>query len=277
MTPLIIALVSFATALVTGVLLSKAFFTAQNLKDSISRDVHHESLSNQRKRYRKQLLTLHNKAQKKLTAQREKISDQNRKIGAIESASGRTNSTKEFYDAKHVESLYVEIAVLRENLDTRDERVGALEMEIRENHVKAQELLTNLNAWKNRVSPLMKKLHEQRELIDGMRGSKAPEESSEIQETAESHGGEENGTEARSEDRSDDLKKIRGIGPALERRLNTTGVRRFEQIAEMSEEDLMDLAAKISISPAVAERGKWIQQARSLQDVERSPVVRPAS
>ena len=277
MTSLIIALASFATALVTGVLLSKAFFTAQNLKDSISRDVHHESLSKQRKGYRKQLLTLHNKAQKKLTAQRRKITDQTRTIDSLESASARTNSTKEFYDAKHVESLYVEIVVLRENLDTRDERVGALEMEIRDNHVKTQELLTNLNAWKNRVSPLMKKLHEQRELIDDMQRSKDSEETFEIQETVEPHGGEESGAESRSEDRPDDLKKIRGIGPALERRLNTTGVRRFKQIAEMSEQDLLDLAAKISISPAVAERGKWIQQARSLQDIERSPVVQPTT
>ena len=270
MTPLIIALVSFATALVAGLLLSKAFFTAQSLKDSVSRDIHHESLSKQRKRYRKQLLTLHNKAQKKITVMRKKIADRDRKIDALESASGSTNATKEFYDAKHVESLHVEIAVLRENLETRDERIAALDIEIRENHIKALELQNNLNAWKVRISPLTKKLHEQRELIDRFQTSADPHEINELDDTVALN--QANKIDSPVEDRPDDLKKIRGIGPVLERRLNTTGVSRFEQIAEMSTQDLMDLAARISISPAVAQRDNWIQQARSLQNLVDSSV-----
>lgn len=270
MTPLIIALVSFATALVAGLLLSKAFFTAQSLKDSVSRDIHHESLSKQRKRYRKQLLTLHNKAQKKITVMRKKIADRDRKIDALESASGSTNSTKEFYDAKHVESLHVEIAVLRENLETRDERIAVLDIEIRENHIKALELQNNLNAWKVRISPLTKKLHEQRELIDRIQTSAEPHEINELDDTVALN--QANKIDSPVEDRPDDLKKIRGIGPVLERRLNTTGVSRFEQIAEMSTQDLMDLATRISISPAVAQRDNWIQQARSLQNLVDSSV-----
>lgn len=270
MTPLIIALVSFATALVAGLLLSKAFFTAQSLKDSVSRDIHHESLSKQRKRYRKQLLTLHNKAQKKITVMRKKIADRDRKIDALESASGSTNSTKEFYDAKHVESLHVEIAVLRENLETRDERIAVLDIEIRENHIKALELQNNLNAWKVRISPLTKKLHEQRELIDRIQASAEPHEINELDDTVALN--QANKIDSPVEDRPDDLKKIRGIGPVLERRLNTTGVSRFEQIAEMSTQDLMDLATRISISPAVAQRDNWIQQARSLQNLVDSSV-----
>lgn len=270
MTPLIIALVSFATALVAGLLLSKAFFTAQSLKDSVSRDIHHESLSKQRKRYRKQLLTLHNKAQKKITVMRKKIADRDRKIDALESASGSTNSTKEFYDAKHVESLHVEIAVLRENLETRDERIAVLDIEIRENHIKALELQNNLNAWKVRISPLTKKLHEQRELIDRIQTSAEPHEINELDDTVALN--QANKIDSPVEDRPDDLKKIRGIGPVLERRLNTTGVSRFEQIAEMSTQDLMDLATRISISPAVAQRDNWIQQARSLQNLVDSSI-----
>jgi predicted flap endonuclease-1-like 5' DNA nuclease/uncharacterized membrane protein len=270
MTPLIIALVSFATALVAGLLLSKAFFTAQSLKDSVSRDIHHESLSKQRKRYRKQLLTLHNKAQKKITVMRKKIADRDRKIDALESASGSTNSTKEFYDAKHVESLHVEIAVLRENLETRDERIAVLDIEIRENHIKALELQNNLNAWKVRISPLTKKLHEQRELIDRIQTSAESHEINELDDTVALN--QANKIDSPVEDRPDDLKKIRGIGPVLERRLNTTGVSRFEQIAEMSTQDLMDLATRISISPAVARRDNWIQQARSLQNLVDSSI-----
>ena len=267
MTPLIIALVSFATALVAGLLLGKAFFTAQSLKDSVSRDLHYGSLKKQRNRYRKQLLALHEKAQKKIAVLRERIARRDRKIEALESASDDTNSTQKFYDAKHVESLRVEIAVLRENLGTRDERIGVLDIEIRESHIRAQELLDDLNAWKERVSPLTKKLHEQRELIDSIQHSADPQANEIPDATIET-----NEIDYPVENRRDDLKKIRGIGPALERRLNTTGVSRFEQIADMSTQDLMNLARKISISPVVAERDNWIEQARSLQNGTKSPL-----
>jgi predicted flap endonuclease-1-like 5' DNA nuclease len=265
MTPLIIALVSFATALVAGLLLGKAFFTTQSLKDSVSRDLHYGSLKKQRNRYRKQLLALHEKAQKKIAVLRERIARRDRKIEALESASGDMNSTKKFYDAKHVESLRVEIAVLRENLGTRDERIGVLAIEIRESHIRAQELLDDLNAWKERVSPLTKKLHEQRELIDSIQHSADPQANEIPDATIET-----NEIDYPVENRRDDLKKIRGIGPALERRLNTTGVSRFEQIADLSTQDLMNLARKISISPVVAERDNWIEQARSLQNGTKS-------
>jgi predicted flap endonuclease-1-like 5' DNA nuclease len=270
MTPLIIALVSFATALVAGLLLSKAFFTAQSLKGSVSRDLHYDSLKTQRKRYRKQLLTLHEKAQKKIAVLRERIAERDRKIEALKSASANTNSTKEFYDAKHVESLHVEIAVLRENLETRDERIGVLDIEIREGHIRTQELLNDLNGWKERVSPLTKKLHEQRELIDSIQHSADPHTTDQPDATIKSNETDE--IDRLVEDQRDDLKKIRGIGPALEKRLNTTGVSRFEQIADMSTQDLMNLAKKISISPGVAERDNWIEQARSLQNGAKSSV-----
>jgi predicted flap endonuclease-1-like 5' DNA nuclease len=263
MTPLIIALVSFATALVAGVLLSKAFFTAAVLNDAVSREAHYQSLSKQRKRYRKQLITLHNRAQRKLSAQREKITDLGREIEALRKIPHTSSANKEFYDGKLVESLRVEISVLRENLEARDERIGILGIEIQESYVKAQELLTSVNTWKDRVTPLTKKLEEQRKIIDGVEDqSKIPVEASSGEESSE--------PENRILNQPDDLKKIRGIGPALERRLNTRGVNRFEQIASMTEQDLSDLAAEISVSPSVAEREIWFALARSLHDVATS-------
>ena len=64
---------------------------------------------------------------------------------------------------------------------------------------------------------------------------------------------------------TDDLKAIRGIGPALEQRLNSYGIHRFHQIANMSEQELADIAKKLAISPAIVERDEWIQQAHALQ------------
>jgi len=280
MTPLIIALVSFATALVAGLLLSKAFFTTRNLKDSVTRKVHYESLGKQRARYRNQLVILHNKAREKISALRKKITAQQREIDVLEASRPNNNSTRAFYDAKYVESLRVEIAVLRENLESRDDRIGVLNLEIRENHVNAQKLLTNLNAWKNRVAPLTRKMHEQRELIDSIQNFQEQEDHSEFDTATHDKDAtefdsqeiedQEIRTDSQVEIQPDDLKKIRGIGPALERRLNTTGVSRFQQLAELSERELSDLAEKISVSPTVAERDQWVQQARSLQSLGES-------
>ena len=246
MTPLIIALVSFATALVAGVLVSKAYFSTRT-NGLISHDAHDDLMTGQRERFREQIKSLHNAAKRGLASQKKKIDAQVREIHQLRIDAQDQASAREFYDEKLVESLRVEIGVLREHLHTRDDRIKELGIELKENHIEKQELLTKLNSLKTMVSPLTRKLHEQKELIEDIRHD-APREQ-----------------QLRREERTDDLKQIRGIGPALERRLNGTGIRRYQQIAEMTEQEIKDIAAKISISPALVVRGEWIQQARNLQ------------
>ena len=62
-------------------------------------------------------------------------------------------------------------------------------------------------------------------------------------------------------DGADDLKKIKGIGPKSEEKLNALGIYHFDQIADWNLDNARWVGAALA-SPGRIERGKWIQQAR---------------
>lgn len=73
---------------------------------------------------------------------------------------------------------------------------------------------------------------------------------------------------AEAEDGSlrDDLKMIKGIGPAIQKTLNEMGIRRFGQIADMSEYDIDRVAQRLKGFRSRIYREDWIGQARDLQN-----------
>jgi len=64
----------------------------------------------------------------------------------------------------------------------------------------------------------------------------------------------------------DDLKMIKGVGPAIEKTLNEIGIFRFEQIADMSEYDIDRVAKRLRGFHSRIYREDWIGQARDLLD-----------
>lgn len=68
-----------------------------------------------------------------------------------------------------------------------------------------------------------------------------------------------------SDSARDDLKAIKGVGPAIERTLNDLGIYRFNQIAEMSEYDIDRVAQQLKGFRSRIYREDWIGQARDLQ------------
>jgi predicted flap endonuclease-1-like 5' DNA nuclease len=66
-------------------------------------------------------------------------------------------------------------------------------------------------------------------------------------------------------DANDDLKAIKGVGPAIEKTLNDLGIYRFNQIAEMSEYDIDRVAQQLKGFRSRIYREDWIGQARDLQ------------
>ena len=62
----------------------------------------------------------------------------------------------------------------------------------------------------------------------------------------------------------DDLKLIKGVGPAIEKTLNELGIFRFHQIAEMSEYDIDRVARRLKGFRTRIYREDWIGQARDL-------------
>ena len=73
------------------------------------------------------------------------------------------------------------------------------------------------------------------------------------------------GGHAESVDGRDNLQRIKGVGPAIEKTLNDLGIYRFNQIAEMSEYDIDRVARELRGFRSRIYREDWIGQARSLQ------------
>jgi predicted flap endonuclease-1-like 5' DNA nuclease/uncharacterized protein YoxC len=64
----------------------------------------------------------------------------------------------------------------------------------------------------------------------------------------------------------DNLKLIKGVGPAIEKTLNEMGISRFDQIAQMSEYDIDRVAHRLKGFRSRIYREDWIGQARDLHD-----------
>lgn len=67
------------------------------------------------------------------------------------------------------------------------------------------------------------------------------------------------------EGEADDLKKISGVGPVLEKRLNELGIFHFWQVAKFEERDI-ELVNEAMSFPGRIERDEWIDQAKNLAE-----------
>jgi large subunit ribosomal protein L21 len=63
----------------------------------------------------------------------------------------------------------------------------------------------------------------------------------------------------------DDLKKLSGVGPALEKKLIAAGVTTFAQIAAWTEADIAEFDEKLSFKGRI-EREGWVEQAKKLAE-----------
>lgn len=63
----------------------------------------------------------------------------------------------------------------------------------------------------------------------------------------------------------DDLKRIKGVGPFIEEKLNTIGIYTFDQISKFSPEDMKTVTELISFFPGRIERDDWKGQASVLK------------
>ncbi len=72
------------------------------------------------------------------------------------------------------------------------------------------------------------------------------------------------GIKSASADESDDLKKISGVGPFIEQKLNRIGIYTFEQIASMTSEQADKITEAIEFFPGRIQRDDWVGQASRL-------------
>ncbi|GAB4234619.1 MAG: hypothetical protein Kow0032_18650 [Methyloligellaceae bacterium] len=74
----------------------------------------------------------------------------------------------------------------------------------------------------------------------------------------------------------DDLKLLSGVGPALEKKLNASGVRTFAQIAAWKKADIAEFDQKLNFKGRI-EREKWVEQAKILAKGGETDFSRRAS
>ena len=72
--------------------------------------------------------------------------------------------------------------------------------------------------------------------------------------------------ERKSGDGKDDLKQIKGVGPAIEKTLNDLGIFLFNQLAEISEQEIDRVAQRLKGFRSRIYRENWIGQARDLHN-----------
>lgn len=63
--------------------------------------------------------------------------------------------------------------------------------------------------------------------------------------------------------KKDDLKKISGVGPALEKKLNALGIKSYQQIANWKAADVKKVDEKLNFKGRIQREG-WIKQAKAL-------------
>jgi len=63
--------------------------------------------------------------------------------------------------------------------------------------------------------------------------------------------------------KADDLKRIKGVGPVIEKTLNGEGVYNFQQVADFNDDNVKWVNNHISF-PGRIEREDWIGQAKAL-------------
>ena len=63
----------------------------------------------------------------------------------------------------------------------------------------------------------------------------------------------------------DDLKRIKGVGPVIEKKLKAMGVERFEQIANWTRTDVEKIDTELKFRGRI-DREDWIVQAKALAE-----------
>ena len=73
----------------------------------------------------------------------------------------------------------------------------------------------------------------------------------------------------------DDLTKIRGIGPYIQKKLNEMNISTFQQIALLTDEEIEEIGKSINYFPSRIVRDNWKESARELhREKYNEPIVR---
>lgn len=177
----------------------------------------------------------------------------------FEKAASEQKDEKIFQLSRELESWHNRLPPLIERYRVRNEEAVQLEADLAEARRRIEELETANNDDQTRIEPV----HDPDALTNGRDASNDPSE----QQSDPEPGSLE--TACHDDDQHslrDDLKQIKGVGPAIEKTLNEMGIFRLQQIADMTEYDIDRVAERLKGFHSRIYRENWIGQARELND-----------
>ncbi|MCG8369918.1 MAG: hypothetical protein MJA32_05320 [Proteobacteria bacterium] len=169
---------------------------------------------------------------------------------------------------KALENWQKRLPPLIERFRLRNAQAGRFEAELDEARERIRELETRLAGPRERETRI-EPVHDAEELTDGLEASNDPDETAVDEivtavEDAVAQNSRPGVAPEGSFDDRDDLQRIRGVGPTIEKTLNELGIFRFEQIADMGEYDIDRVARRLKGFHSRGYREDWIGQAREL-------------
>ncbi len=144
----------------------------------------------------------------------------------------------------------------REELDAAKHENLLLSGQVHRAEALADKKSRHVSTWRGRARALVKQCRQQRMIIGELRNQ--------LRQLSAKTADTELPLELPPEVHADDLKVLRGIGPALEKRLNQQGVTCYRQIAAMTHDELMQIGRSLGIGKLSSLSTEWLEQAQAL-------------
>lgn len=177
---------------------------------------------------------------------------------SVESAAGQEKDEKIFQLSRELESWHQRLPPLIERYRARDEEAVKLGADLAAARLRIAQLEGELDDNPTRIVAV----RDPGALTSGLLACN-DDADSEVNPASYVHervGGEQ------PHSLRDDLKQIKGVGPAIEKTLNDMGIYRFQQIADMTEYDIDRVAERLKGFHSRIYRENWIGQAREFTD-----------
>jgi predicted flap endonuclease-1-like 5' DNA nuclease len=178
---------------------------------------------------------------------------------------------------------------LEKRINTHQHEIAKLRRELITVENKNDTAKSRSQKWRSKLKPLARQFRQQRMIISELREELRQRELNREQEAVE-HQRELNAITsalpaepkattpvAASEplatapaeapppvEQRDNLKSLKGIGPALQKKLYNQGIFRLQQLAEMNIEELTKLGKSLGVSEKLINKNDWSKQAREL-------------
>ncbi|MBT8068089.1 MAG: hypothetical protein KJO09_12680 [Gammaproteobacteria bacterium] len=165
---------------------------------------------------------------------------------------------KIFQLSRELENWHQRLPPLLERYRERDAQAVKLEADLATAELRIEQLESQLGENQTRIEPVS----DPDALTSGLDASN---DDADRDAESSSHAPEPRADE-QPQGLRDDLKQIKGVGPAIEKTLNDMGIFRYQQIADMTEFDIDRVAEKLKGFHSRIYRENWIGQARELTD-----------